>query len=189
VHASKVKSEASQADILADSQRDFVITRAFDAPRDLVFEAWTGPKHMKQWWGPRIFTDNVAEMDVRPGGAYRLVMRGDNGVEYPMTGVYSEIVKPERLVMTMNVSGHPKEWHDLVNPSRAPGDNNSVGEILMTVTFEESHGKTTVTVRQRFVSAAVRAALVKMGMNEGWSQSLDRLGELLRNLNENRRTK
>ena len=189
MHASKVKSEASQADPSADPQRDFVITRVFDAPSDLVFEAWTEPKHIKHWWGPRIFTNNICEMDVRPGGAYRLVMRTGDGVEYPMSGVFREIVKPARLIMTMDVSGHPKEWHDLINPSRASGDNNSVCEILMTVTFEESHGKTTVTVRQRFVSAAVRDALVKMGMNEGWSQSLDRLGELLQKRNENRRTK
>ena len=114
MHASKLKSEA---DTPADPQRDFVVRRAFDAPRDLVFEAWTEPKHMKQWWGPRIFTNNVAEMDVRPGGAYRLVMRGGNGVEYPMTGVFREIVKPSRLVMTVDVSGHPKEWHDLINSS------------------------------------------------------------------------
>ncbi len=113
MHANSAKNEAAQLNSPADPQRDFVITRVFDAPRDLVFEAWTEPKHMKQWWGPRIFTNNVAEMDVRPGGAYRLVMRGDNGVEYPITGIFREIVKPARLVMTMDVSGHPKEWHDL----------------------------------------------------------------------------
>jgi uncharacterized protein YndB with AHSA1/START domain len=116
-------------------------------------------------------------------------MRGDNGVEYPITGVYREVIKPARLVMTMDVSGHPKEWHDMIKPNRAPGDDNPVGEILTTVTFEEALGKTTVTVRQRFISAAIRDAMVKMGMSEGWSQSLDRLTELLQQLNENRRAR
>jgi uncharacterized protein YndB with AHSA1/START domain len=159
--------------------REFLITRVFDAPRELVFKAWTEPKHLAQWWGPHPFTTPICQMDVRPGGAYRIVMRSPDGADYPLTGVYREVVKPERLVMTMDASEHPSEWHDLVNPNRSKGDNNPAGEMLSTITFEEIAGKTRVTVRVLLISAAVRDAMVKMGMNEGWSQSLQRLAELL----------
>ena len=86
---------------------DFTITRIFDAPRELVFKAWTEPGHMTQWWGPRGFSNPICEMDVRNGGAYRLVMRSPDGVDYPIKGVFREIVRPERIVMTQDVSEHP----------------------------------------------------------------------------------
>lgn len=108
------------------TDREFVISRVFDAPRVLVFTAWTDPEHMAQWWGPHGFTNPVCEMDVRPGGAHRIVMRGPDGVEYPIKGVYLEVVEPERLVMTLDCSEHPAEWHDLVNPSRQKGEGNGL---------------------------------------------------------------
>jgi uncharacterized protein YndB with AHSA1/START domain len=157
----------------------FHITRVFDARRELVWKAWTEPKQMKQWWGPRAFTNPVCEMDVRPGGAYRLVMRAPDGVDYPVKGVFREVVKAERLVMTMDPSEHPDAWHDLVNPKRKKEDKNPAGEMLQTVTFEDVKGKTKLTVRTRFKSVAIRDAMLKMGMTEGWSQSMDRLEELL----------
>lgn len=173
------ESNARTSAAAHDVEREFVITRIFDAPRELVFEVWTEPKHMAQWWGPRTVTNSVCEMDVRPGGAYRIVMRGPDGAEYPVKGVYREVVKPERLVMTMDCSEHPDEWQDLVKPNRQKGERNPAGEMLSTVTFEELDGKTKVTVRTRFNSAAIRDSMLKMGMTEGWSQSLDRLEELL----------
>jgi len=144
-----------------------------------VFKAWTKPEHMMRWWGPHSFTNPVCEMDVRPGGAHRIVMRSPEGVEYPLKGVYREVVEPERLVMTIDCSEHPAEWHDLVNPSREEGEGNPAGEMLSTVTFEDLDGKTKLTVRTRFDSVAIRDAMLKMGMTEGWSQSLDRLAEEL----------
>ena len=159
------------------AEPEFVITRVFDAPRWLVFKAWTDPKHMAQWWGPHGFTNPVCEMDVRPGGAYRIVMRSPEGVEYPVKGVYREVVEPERLVMTMNCSEHPAEWHDLVNPKRQKGESNPAGDMLSTVTFEDLDGKTKLTIRTRFDSVAIRDSMLKMGMTEGWTQSLERLAE------------
>ncbi len=163
--------------------RDFMITRIIDAPRALVFRAWTEPRHLARWWGPRGFTNPVCELDVRPGGAYRIVMRAPppEAVEYPLKGVYREVVEPERLVMTMDCSEHPAAWHDLVKSNRQKGEDNPAGEMLTTVTFEEEGGggKTRVTVRTRFESGAVRDAMLKMGMTEGWSQSLERLGSHL----------
>ena len=73
---------------------------------------------MARWWGPANFTNSACEMDVRPGGAYRIVMRSPEGVEYPIRGIFLEVARPERLVMTLDTSGHPTEWHDLVNPNR-----------------------------------------------------------------------
>lgn len=158
---------------------DFVITRVFDAPRALVFRAWTDPKHMARWWGPHGFTSPVCELDVRPGGAWRIVMRGPDGAEHPAKGVYREVVAPERLVMTINHSELSDEWHDLVNPNRDKAKGKPALEALTTVTFEEYGGKTTLTIRLRFESAAVRDALLKLGMSQGWAQSLERLTDVL----------
>src|ERR1700720_2154803 len=80
--------------------QELVFTRVFDAPRSLVFAAWTDPKHMAAWWGPKGFTNPVCELDVRPGGVIRIDMRGPDGTVYPMTGAYREVVAPERLVFT-----------------------------------------------------------------------------------------
>jgi uncharacterized protein YndB with AHSA1/START domain len=165
-------SEKSDSDEL-----EFVIARTFAVPRELVWKAWTESTHMAKWWGPQGFTNPVCELDVRPGGTYRIVMRGD-GVDFPLAGVYQEVVQPERLVMTVDTSGHPAEWQDMVDPNR--GSNaNPAGEILQTVTFDDVNGDTRLTIRMRFGLVAIRDAMVKMGMNEGWSQSLDRLTRLL----------
>lgn len=158
---------------------EFIITRDFDAPREVVYAMWTEPRHMSRWWGPRVVTTSACEMDVNAGGAYRIVMRAADGSEYPITGVYREIVKSERLVMTMDPSGHPEAWHDLVKSNRSPQEKNPAGVLLMTVTFEDIGGKTRQTVHIRFESTAIRDAMMKMGMNEGWSQSLERLSEIV----------
>jgi uncharacterized protein YndB with AHSA1/START domain len=163
----------------ATSDREFVISRVFDAPRERVFKAWTVPEQTARWWGPKGFTNPVCAMDVRPGGTYRIVMRGPDGVEYPLKGVYREIMEPERLVMTEDCSEHPAEWHDLVNPNRKKGEGMPVLEALSTVTFGEFSGKTRLTIQTLFESAAIRDAMVKTGMNEGWAQSLDRLADYL----------
>ena len=161
------------------TDRDFLITRVFDAPRSLVFEAWVDPVQMAQWWGPRGFTNSACEMDVRPGGAYRIVMRSPEGVEYPLKGVFHAIVSPELIVKTDDLSEHPSEWKDLVIPDRPKGENDPVGEAVSTVTFDVLDTGTELTVHTRFRSARIRSAMVKLGMTEGWSQSLERLKELL----------
>lgn len=158
---------------------EFLISRLLAAPRALVFKAWTDPKHMAQWWGPKEFTNPVCEMDLRPGGAHRVVMRGPDGAEYPIKGVYREIVVPERLVMTLDCSEHPAAWHDLVNPKRRKDDRNPAGIMLQTVTFDDLDGKTRLTIRTRFDSTAIRDAMLKIGMTEGWTESLNRLEQHL----------
>src|SRR5580700_2538193 len=84
----------------SELEREVTITRLFDAPRELVFQAWTDPQHLAQWWGPKGFSNPICEADARPGGAWRIVMRGPDGAKYPCGGVYREIVESERLVFT-----------------------------------------------------------------------------------------
>src|SRR5258708_3568125 len=170
-------------------EKEFVITRVFDGPREPLFKMWIEPKHIAQWWGPRTFDIPVCETDVRQGGAYRIVMRGTDRVDYPVKGVYREIVRPERLVMTMDCSEHPEAWHDLVKPNRPKEERNPAGELLQTTTFEEVGGRTKLTIRIHFESPAIRDAMLKMGMTEGWSQSLDRLAEQVAKIERKSATK
>ncbi len=145
--------------------RELVLTRVFDAPRELVFKAWTDPKHVAQWWGPHGFTNPVCELDVRPGGAIRIHMRGPDGTVYPMTGVYQEIVEPTRLVFTS---------------AALDEEGNPLFEVLHTVTFAEQGSKTTLTVKARVVKSTAEAAPYLDGMEAGWTQSLERLETHLR---------
>ena len=158
----------------------FVITRVFDAPRELAFRMWTDAKHLANWWGPRVMKTPVCEIDARPGGKYRIVMRAPDNVDYPITGVFREVVPPQRLVLTMDCSEHPDAWHDMIKPDRKKSETNPAGIMLTTVAFEESGGKTTMTVRQKLASPAIAEAMKKMGMRQGWSESLDRLAEYLK---------
>jgi uncharacterized protein YndB with AHSA1/START domain len=164
----------------AVSEFDVVLKRTYDAPVDMLWRAWTDPQEMKQWWGPKSFTNPVCELDVRVGGAWKIVMRSPDGTDYPITGVYREVVPNKRLVMTDSVAEHNQDWHDLVNASRPEGSGQSPTEYLITVTFEENNGRTTVSVRTHFNSAADRDALVKIGMSEGWNESFDKLTDVLK---------
>ena len=142
------------------ADRELVFTRVLSAPRSRVFKAWTDPKHVAPWWGPHGFTNPVCELDARPGGAIRIHMCGPDGTVYPMTGVYQEIVEPERLVFTS---------------AALDKEGNPLFEVLNTVTFAEQGGKTTQTSRARAVKATAEAAPYLEGMEAGWTQSLERL--------------
>ncbi len=141
------------------SRAELLIKRTFDAPRNLVFKVWTDPKHLAQWWGPRRFTTEVHEMDVRPGGVWRYSMHGPDGRDYPFDGVYVEVVEPERLVFDGSIHESPEQ------------------RVWTEVTFADQGAKTEVTVRQffSFESDATRGASI------GWNQQLDRLQEFLVN--------
>ena len=142
------------------SERTVVITRVFDAPRGLVWKAWTDAEHLAQWWGPHGFTNPVCEVDLRPGGALRIVMRAPDGVQHPMTGVFREIVEPERLVFTAVAE---------------EGNGNPALEAVTTVTFAEHGNKTKLTVHAHAVGLVTAAARMLEGMQAGWTQSLERL--------------
>ena len=145
-------------------ERVVIITRVFDAPPELVFEAWTDPKQVSLWWGPYGFTTPVCELDARPGGAIRIDMRGPDGVVYPNRGVYHEIVEPERFV---------------VATALLDNEGNTLIEVLNTVTFAKDNGRTELTLQARVVKSAPEMAAALAGMEEGWSQSLNRLAGLL----------
>ena len=144
------------------AQQELVMTRIFDAPREVVFKAWTDPERVKRWWGPKGFTNPVCELDPRPGGAIRIHMRAPDGVVYPMTGVFNEIVEPERLVFTSGA---------------LDAKGNPLFEVLTTVTFAEHGGKTKLTMHAKVMMATAAAAPHLAGMEMGWSQTLDRLAE------------
>lgn len=147
--------ESSTAD------REITITQVFDAPRELVFNAWTDPKRIVQWWGPQGFTTTIHEMDVRPGGVWRFIMHGPDGVDYPNKVVYSEIVKPERLVYDHGEKGRSGFFH-------------------MTVNFAEHGKKTRLTMQMLFESVAERDRVVKeYNAIEGGKQTLERLAQHL----------
>jgi len=149
------------------SEREIVISRVFDAPRDVVWDAWTDPKQVVQWWGPQGFTTTIHEMDVRPGGAWRHTMHGPDGANYPGKSVFSEVVKPERIVLTHSGG---KEGGRVVN-------------FKSTWTFEAEGDQTRVTIRMVFDSAEAREFVAKEhGAIEGGKQTLRRLGEYLRDL-------
>lgn len=159
---SKAKTSAATNAV----EGELVIARVFDAPRSLVFKAWVDPKHLAQWWGPHGFTNPVCELDVRPGGAIRIHMRGPDGTVYPMTGVYQKIVEPERLVFTsaaLDEKGSP------------------LFEVLNKVTFAKQGGKTTLTTKARVVKSTAAAAPYLKGMEAGWTQSLERLAAFVAN--------
>jgi uncharacterized protein YndB with AHSA1/START domain len=119
-------------------------------------------------------------MDVWPGGRYRVVMRLPEHGEYPLFGEFVEVVRPSRLVMTMDASEHPKEYFEALDALRPSGEDGGFSpRTTVTVTFDDHFGKTTVTVVQRFASAADVEANRKLGANEGWSQSFERLDALL----------
>lgn len=165
------------------SDREVVFTRIIEAPRPLVYQAWTTPEHFEQWWGPKGFTNHSTEIDLRPGGQYRIVMRSPEGVDYPVRGVYLEIVENERLVMTDVVSdeadGHPPDWLVLLNKYRGVATEGGGLQLVLSVTFEDVREGTRLTITSRYESAADRDALMKMGTAEGFSESLDKLEAML----------
>lgn len=140
--------------------RSIVITRTFDAPRQKVFAAWADSAQLARWFGPKNFTAPSVEADVRPGGRWRICIRSSEGRDYWMHGVYREIAAPERLVFT-------HVWED--------GHGASGHETLVTLTFEETGGRTIMT----FHKAVLVSLHERNEQYTGWSECLDRLGAYL----------
>jgi uncharacterized protein YndB with AHSA1/START domain len=148
----------SDLKVVADpGTHEIVITRSFDAPRDLVFKAFTDPEAVAQWWGLRGSETTVDELEARPGGRWRFVQRYGNGGEDGFHGVYHDAVAPERIVYTFEYEGLP-------------------GHVLLeTITFEEQDGKTLMTDSSVFQSVADRDGMLQSGMESGAAESMDRL--------------
>lgn len=157
---------AGNLTVTAPGDREVVMTRVFDAPRRLVFEAWTKPELLQRWLlGPEGWSMPVCEVDLREGGSFRFVWRNDDGREMGMGGVYREIVPPERLVHTELFD---EDWTE--------------GETVVTTVLTEDGGKTTMTSTVRYSSEAARDAALATGMTDGVAVTYDRLAELLRTL-------
>ena len=144
----------------ASVDRELVITRTFEAPRHRVFQAWTEPSQVARWWGPQGFTTTYCDMDIRPGGAFRVCMRSPEGAHYWKQGVYREVVEPERLVFTF-------AWED------AEGEPGH--QTLVTVTFTEQGGKTKLTLHQ----AVFETVEARNEHQRGWASCLERFAEYL----------
>ena len=155
-----VMENTRRAKVTMPSEREIVIERVFDAPRTLVFEAWTKAEHVAHWWDPSGTPLAVCEIDLRPNGAFRFENAGPDGAKYPFTGFYREVTAPARLVM-----GGP-----------SPVSN---GESVCTLVFSEHDGKTTLTMTFACQSKADRDALLQMRVDEGTAQTLDNLDAYL----------
>jgi uncharacterized protein YndB with AHSA1/START domain len=141
--------------------RDLILTRPIDAPPEKVYRAWTEPELMKQWFAPLPWTIANVEHDVRPGGASLMVMRSPEGAEFPMRGVYLEVVPNQRLVFT---DAYTEAWQ----PSEKPF-------MTVEITFGDGGGKTNYMARVRHWSVADREAHEKMGFHTGWAQCAEQL--------------
>jgi uncharacterized protein YndB with AHSA1/START domain len=155
------------------NKKELTITRIFDAPRELVWKAWTEPERFKRWWGPKDFTAPFCTIDFRVGGVYLNCMRWPDGKDYWSTGVYREIVPMERIVYTDSFADEKGN----VVPATHYGMSADIPlEMLVTVTFEEQKGKTKMTLRHAGFPAGTMSDMA----NAGWNQSFDKLAESLK---------
>ncbi len=150
------------------SNRELVLTRLIDAPRQAVYRAWTEPELLKQWFAPKPLTTPVAQLDVRPGGSNLIVMKGPDGSDMPNQGVYLEVVPNEKLVFT---NAYTKAWE----PSDKPF-------MTVVLTFEDEAGKTRYTARVLHWTIADRETHERMGFHQGWGLCTDQLAEVAQSL-------
>ncbi len=179
---------------VATAPREVIISRVINAPRGLVFDAFTKAEHLARWFAPDGFRC-TAETDPRVGGIYRITMHGTPGdskgsrdappepyanEDLPMFGEYLEFARPERLVYTSNMEAHPESWKELI---RSNIENPHEANFLLAttaITFDDLGGKTKLTIHAKFETDAIRDAYSKTGMEEGWRQILERLDTFLK---------
>jgi uncharacterized protein YndB with AHSA1/START domain len=146
--------------------REIIISRTLNAPRELVWDAWTQPEHLIHWWGPEGFNITLQQFELKTGGVWKYMMHGPDGVDYPNQNVFIDVQQPERLVY-----------------SAGDGEEDSPGQFETTVTFAEEGKKTLVTMRMLFKTVEERDYVVKeYGAIEGGNQTLNRLEQLLASL-------
>jgi uncharacterized protein YndB with AHSA1/START domain len=151
---------AASSPAVGSADRELVVTRLIDAPRRLVFRAWTEPEQVSRWWGPQGFVTTHCDMDIRPGGAFRCCMRSPEGTDYWKRGVYREIVEAERIVFTF-------AWED--------ADGTPGRELLTTVTFADEGAKTRLTLHQAVFETVERCE----DHRTGWTSCLERFAEYM----------
>ncbi len=152
--------------VIEPGRQDIIVTRVFDAPREVVFKAFSDPDLIPNWWGPRRYTTEIDRMEVKPGGLWRFINRDPDGNVYAFKGVYHDVVAPERVILTFEFEGMP-------------------GQVsLETATFEEVEGKTRFVGVSVFQSVEDRDAMVQSGMEEGARETYDRLAEVIQSLRD-----
>ena len=159
-------TSSRSATVTLPTDEEILITREFDAPKHLVFKAWTTPELVKRWWHANRGRVTVVEIDLRVGGKWRYVMATDDGIEVGFHGEYTEIVPNERLVSTEVYEGLPE------------GVSEEEGATVNTVTFTEANGRTTVTLLVQAASKVSRDAIIASGMEDGLRDALDLLEQI-----------
>ena len=159
-------TSSGKATVTLPTGEQILITREFDAPKHLVYKAWTTPELVKRWWNAKRGEVTIAEIDLRVGGTWRYVMVADGGVEVGFHGEYREIVPDERIVSTEVYEGMPQ-------PEGEPEQGT-----LNTATFAEADGRTTLTVLVRAPSKEIRDAIIDSGMEDGLQDALDLLEQV-----------
>jgi len=158
-------ADAATETASSTADREIVLSREFDAPRELVWQAYTDPRHLPIWWGPDGFTNTVHEMDVRPGGMWRFTMHGPDGRDWPNRITYRELAAPERMVFD-----HGEDVDD------------DPGAFHVTITFDDLGGRTRVTQRMLFATVAQRKGVEQFGAVELGNQTLRKLAEYLKTM-------
>jgi len=148
----------------ASSEKEMTLTRIINSPREIVFRAWTDPEQLEKWWGPKDFTNPICNIDATPGGEILIHMQAPDRTVYPMAGEFHEILEPEKLVFTS---------------AALDKDGNRLFEVLNTVIFSDENGKTTISLHAAVSNITEEGRPYLDGMNEGWAQSIDRLGKLV----------
>ncbi|HWD86865.1 MAG TPA: SRPBCC domain-containing protein [Mucilaginibacter sp.] len=161
--------------------REFVITRIFGAPKELVFKVWTEPEHIKKWWGPDPFTCSRAEIDLRAGGEYSYTMRSPEGQEFPpYEGKLIEVVQNEKIVYSIDAFKQADTWKARISHRVGPEVDFSTLQSFVTVLFEDAGDNSTkLTFTQRFFNNDVRDAIVESGAVEGWTVMMQKFAEEL----------
>ena len=159
---------------MSAAKNELIITRVIDAPRELVWRAWTNPAYLTRWWGPKNFTSPSGTIDLRVGGKYLFCMRSPEGKDFWSTGIYKEIVPFERIVCTDSFAD---EKGNVVPASHygMPGDDWPM-ELLVTVTFEDAGKKTRMTLRHIGIPAGEMGKMA----GQGWNESFDKLADSLK---------
>jgi uncharacterized protein YndB with AHSA1/START domain len=158
----KGENKMLKTNLIAEpGKQEIIITHLFNAPRDMVFQVYTNPELIPQWWGPKRLTTRVEKMEIRPGGQWRFIQHDSDGKEYAFHGIYHEVTRPERVISTFEFEGIPSHV------------------LLETVTFKEKDGKTEMVDTLVFQSVKDRDGMLQTGMEEGSSESMERFTELL----------
>jgi len=170
--------EKPGTNVFLDHPDEFTMARLFHGPRDLLWRAWTDPVMLARWWGPSACPDPLCDFELRTGAPYRIVVRGPDGLDYPIRGEVVDWALHSRLVVTLDTSEHPRSFHDAVRAARGNGDADPL-RAEQRVQFANHPDGTRLTVTLKFADTATRDAYAKLDAQVGWNESFDTLDRLV----------